>query len=96
MFFLAHALGSLLGGLIAALIARSRKTALALVVGAVHLAGGLAAAFMIPAPVWFLGLDLVVAYLPMAWLGGTLGGRVAFGIKNQELGTKKRGQLFNS
>lgn len=37
--------------------------------------GGIAAAFMIPAPAWFVVLDLAVAYLPMAWIGGKLGDR---------------------
>lgn len=64
--FVAHALPSLVGGAIAALIAASRKMTYALVVGGLHLLGGLIAAFMIPAPVWFIVLDLAVAYLPMA------------------------------
>jgi hypothetical protein len=71
--FLAHALGSLIGGWVAARLAASHKLALALVVGALHLVGGVAAAFMIPAPVWFIVTDLTIAYLPMAWLGGKLG-----------------------
>lgn len=68
--FIAHAVPSFLGGMIAALIASTRKMTFALVVGGFHLIGGIAAAFMIPAPSWFLALDLTVAYLPMAWLGG--------------------------
>ena len=71
--FLAHALGSLVGGWVAATLAASHKLALALVVGALHLVGGVAAAFMIPAPVWFIVADLTVAYLPMAWIGGSRG-----------------------
>lgn len=67
--FIAHAVPSFIGGLLAALIAASRKMTFALVVGGLHLLGGIAAAFMIPAPAWFVVLDLVVAYLPMAWLG---------------------------
>jgi hypothetical protein len=74
MPFLAHALGSLVGAFVAAIIAASRKMIFALVIGAVHLLGGIAASFMIPAPVWFIALDLIVAYIPMAWLGGKLGG----------------------
>jgi hypothetical protein len=70
--FIAHAVPSLIGGALAALLAASHKMTLALVVGGLHLIGGIAAAFMIPAPVWFVALDLVVAYLPMAWLGGRL------------------------
>lgn len=67
--FLAHALGTLVGALVAARLAASRKRALAVSVGAVFLAGGIASAWMLPAPLWFIALDLVGAYLPMAWLG---------------------------
>jgi hypothetical protein len=74
MPFLAHALGSLSGAFVAAMIAASRKMTFALVIGIVHLLGGIAASIMIPAPAWFIALDLIVAYIPMAGLGGKLGG----------------------
>lgn len=67
--FLAHALGTLAGALAAFLIAVTYKAPIAYVIGAVFLCGGVAASFMIPAPTWFIALDLLVAYLPMAWLG---------------------------
>jgi len=70
--FLAHALGTLVGAFVAFRLAVSRRWALAWVVGAVGLAGGIGAVRMIPAPTWFAVLDLVAAYLPMAWLGGRL------------------------
>jgi hypothetical protein len=70
--FLDHALGSLFGGLVAAFVAANRKMTFALVIGCLHLLGGIAAAFYIPAPIWFIALDLVVAYIPMAYLGGKL------------------------
>jgi len=73
--FVAHALPSLIGGAIAALIAATHKMTFALVVGGLHLLGGLIAAFLVPAPVWLIVLDLVVADLPMAWLGGWLATR---------------------
>ena len=44
----------------------------AYVIGGISLLAGIAMCFMIPAPAWFITLDLVVAYIPMAWLGGTL------------------------
>ncbi|MEM1090481.1 MAG: hypothetical protein AAF552_16615 [Pseudomonadota bacterium] len=75
--FLAHALGTLVGALVAYLFARGRRTAMALIVGAIFLGGGVAAATMIPAPVWFIALDLVVAYVPMAWLGSVIGSRLS-------------------
>jgi vacuolar-type H+-ATPase subunit I/STV1 len=72
--FLDHSLGSVVGAFVAAKIAASRKMTFALVIGFLHLLGGIFAAFIIPAPVWFIVLDLVVAYVPAAWLGGKLGG----------------------
>lgn len=69
MPFLAHALGTLVGAFTAYLIAASNKLPIAYVIGVVFLAGGIAACFMIPAPAWFMALDLLLAYLPMAWLG---------------------------
>jgi hypothetical protein len=76
MPFLAHALGTLAGAIVAFLIAATHHARLAYVVGVVFLAGGIAAAFMIPAPAWFIALDLVVAYIPMAWLGIHVGTRL--------------------
>ena len=72
--FLAHALGTIAAALIACLIAVSHKTTIALLIGVLFLIGGIAASMMIPAPTWFKALDLIVAYFPMAWLGGKLGG----------------------
>jgi hypothetical protein len=46
---------------------------MAYIVGVFFLIGGIAAASMISAPTWFIVLDLVVAYLPMAWLAGMVG-----------------------
>lgn len=74
--FLAHAVGTLVGALVGSLITASRRAVVAYVVGAVFLCGGVAASFMIPAPTWFEVLDVVVAYLPMAWLGLSLANRL--------------------
>jgi len=71
--FLAHALGTLVGALTAHVIAASHRSVFAYVIGVLNLAGGIAASFMIPAPTWFIALDLLVAYLPMAWLAIKLG-----------------------
>lgn len=73
--FVAHAAGALIGALVASLIGGSKRLMLALIVGCFFLLGGIAASFMIPAPAWFVVLDLVVAYIPMAWLGWKLSGR---------------------
>jgi len=79
MPFLAHAVGTLAGALAAYLIAASYKAQIAYVIGAVFLCGGVAASFMIPAPIWFIVLDLLAAYLPMAWLGIQIGTRMKQG-----------------
>ena len=73
--FLAHALGTLVGALLAYLLAGSHQALFARIVGALFLAGGVVASRMIPAPMWFIALDLAVAYLPMAWVGLWLGRR---------------------
>ena len=76
MPFLAHAIGTLAGALVAYLIAASHKALIAYFIGAAFLCGGIAASFMIPAPGWFVALDLLLAYLPMAWLGIRIGQRL--------------------
>ncbi len=70
MPFLAHALGTLIGAYLAALIAATYKMKFAYAIGFVFLLGGIAAVVMIPAPLWYNVTDLVLAYIPMAWLGG--------------------------
>lgn len=76
MPFLAHALGTLAGALVAYLIAATVKPRFAYTIGVVYLCGGIAASFMIPAPAWFIALDLCLAYLPMAWLAIQFGQRL--------------------
>ena len=75
--FLAHGLGSLIGAYIAALIAATHKMIFAVVIGVVHMIGGITMAFLILAPTWFIILDLGAAYLPAAWIGGKLAFRRA-------------------
>lgn len=76
MPFLAHALGTFAGALTAFLIAVTYKSRVAWIIGFLFLLGGIAAIFVIPAPVWFIALDLLVAYLPMAWLAIRTGTRL--------------------
>jgi hypothetical protein len=76
MPFLAHAIGTLAGAMTGAVIAVSRRAVVAYVVGTLFLCGGIAASVMIPAPTWFIVLDLVAAYLPMAWLGLSIANRL--------------------
>ena len=69
MPFLAHALGSLIGGAIAAWIAPRNKLLVALTIGSFFLIGGTMMVFQLPSPIWFNIIDLTLAYLPMSWIG---------------------------
>lgn len=70
--FLAHALGTLAGALLAAFIATKHKMKFALGIGLFFLIGGITNILLLPSPTWFTVVDLVGAYIPMAWLGATL------------------------
>jgi len=70
--FLAHALGTLVGAYLAAKIAATKKITFAMIIGFFFLAGGIFSVTMLPSPSWFSILDIVVAYIPMAWIGGKL------------------------
>ncbi len=74
--FLAHALGTFFGAFAAHVAGTGRRSLLSYIVAGMFLIGGIMAAFMIPAPAWFLAADLVLAYIPMAWLATRLGYRV--------------------
>lgn len=78
--FVAHAAGTLVGAMVAYLLAVSYRPHIAYIVGALSFAGGVAASFMIPAPKWFVAVDLIFAYFPMAWIGVTLAGRIVNGF----------------
>lgn len=68
--FLAHAGGTFVGAWLAALIAATYKMRFAMAIGIVFLIGGIMASIMIPAPTWFKVFDIVLAYIPIAWLAG--------------------------
>ena len=70
--FLAHALGTLTGAFIAGYIATNHKMKFALAIGFLFLLGGIIVNNMLPGPTWFSVTDILIAYLPMAWLGGKL------------------------
>lgn len=70
--FLAHALGTLVGAFLASKVAANNKYLFAMVIGAWFLVGGILNSMAIPGPAWFTALDLLFAYLPMAYLGHRL------------------------
>jgi hypothetical protein len=71
---IAHAAGPLVGTFLAMRIAASHKGKIAIGMGAWFLLGGIIANVMIPAPLWFRAVDLILAYVPMTWIGAKLGG----------------------
>ncbi|NPD86008.1 hypothetical protein HNS38_14640 [Lentimicrobium sp. L6] len=72
MPFLAHALGAFVGALIAGLIAATHKMTFALSIGLVFLIGGIMMVLSVPSPTWFIVVDLVLAYIPMAYFAGKM------------------------
>jgi hypothetical protein len=72
--FAAHALGTLIGAFVTAVIAVGNRRSLALLVGLLFLVAGIINVFMLPAPAWFIIIDLSLAYIPMSWLGWKMRG----------------------
>ena len=75
MPFLAHALGTLAGAFLAALIAANHNMKFALGIGVFFMLGGIANVLMLPSPLWFTVLDLGAAYIPMGYVAGKLANR---------------------
>jgi len=72
MPFLAHAVGTFIGAFFAGIIAVNHKIMYALLVSLFFLAGGIINVMILPSPIWFSVLDLVLAYIPMGYLAGWL------------------------
>ena len=70
--FLAHALGTLIGAVVAGIIAVNNKMKFSLAIGGLFLLGGIAVNYMLPGPTWFAVVDILLAYIPMAWIGGQI------------------------
>ena len=70
--FLAHSIGTFSGAYIAAKFSASYHMLFAICIGIFFLSGGISMVFILPAPVWFVVVDLVLAYIPMGWLGWTI------------------------
>lgn len=74
--FLGHALGTLVGATIAGIIATHRKTKFSMAIGVLFLLGGILVNYLLTGPIWFTIVDIAIAYIPMAWIGG----KIATGI----------------
>ncbi len=73
--FLGHALGTLVGAYVCAKLAANHKMKFAFGMGVLFLLGGIAVNYMLPGPNWFAAVDILLAYLPMAFIGGKLGSK---------------------
>ena len=73
--FLAHAIGTLVGAFIVARYAASYHMILSIFVGVFSLLGGISMVLIMPAPLWFILLDISLAYIPMGWYGWKLTGQ---------------------
>ena len=73
--WLAHAFGTLAGAWVCCKIAVSSHMKLALGIGAFFMLGGIINAFLLPAPAGFIILDVLLAYIPMAWIGNKWSGQ---------------------
>lgn len=79
--FLAHFLGTFAGAFAATWLAPANRMYPAYWIGLLFLLGGIASAVILPAPTWFVVLDLLLAYLPAAWLGRA----VALRLRNRSV-----------
>ncbi|MFZ4414121.1 MAG: hypothetical protein ACOYOV_13645 [Bacteroidales bacterium] len=70
--FLAHSLGSFVGGLLTAIFVSNFKMRYSLGIGVWFLIGGISNILMLPSPLWFTITDLALAYIPMAYLAGII------------------------
>ena len=73
--FIAHAIGTLSGAFIVARYTASYHMILSIFVGVFFLLGGISMVFIMPAPLWFILLDISLAYIPMGWYGWKLTGQ---------------------
>jgi len=66
--FIAHAMGTFVGAILTTIIAVTHKLKFALAIGIIFLMAGIVNVMMLPAPVWFNISDLLLAYIPTAFL----------------------------
>ncbi len=72
--FLAHSIGTLVGAYFVSKMKVNRPLLTAMAIGFAFLAGGVMMVIKLPqTPLWFILLDLLLAYLPMAYIGYRLG-----------------------
>jgi len=63
--FLAHSIGTLSGAFVASKLSRNYHIIIPGIVGLYFLSGGIYMVTILPAPIWFICLDLIICYIPM-------------------------------
>jgi len=76
LVILAYALGSIVGGLIASVIAVHKKMTKSITVGGILMGLGAYNLFMIPHPIWTIVISIFI-FIPCSYLGGYLGIRIS-------------------
>jgi hypothetical protein len=74
--FVAHALGIFISTLLMAIYVKNNFLKLAIFISVLYLFAGVLNVIMYPSPIWFIVLDLVVAYIPIGYLGAKLGVKI--------------------
>ena len=70
--FLAHSIGTLSGAFMVSKLAKKSSIILPLIIGLYFLSGGIYMVTILPAPTWFVSLDLILGYIPMSLIGWKL------------------------
>jgi hypothetical protein len=76
LVIIAYAIGSLVGGFIAAAIASKNKMTKAITVGGILMGLGAYNLFMIPHPIWTIIISIFL-FIPCSWIGGMLGIKIS-------------------
>ena len=69
---LAHSIGTLSGAFIVSKLSKNSHIIIPLIVGLYFLSGGIYMVTILPVPMWFISLDLIVCYIPMSLVGWKL------------------------
>jgi len=76
LVLLGFILGTFIGSLVAVMVSKSGNLVPAMLVGVILMVANMADLYLIQHPLWFAVLSTAV-YLPMAYLGGIVGNRLA-------------------
>jgi len=76
LVIISYAVGSLVGGLVAAAIAVKNKMTKAITVGGILMGLGAYNLFMIPHPIWTIIISIFL-FIPCSWIGGMWGIKIS-------------------